>query len=80
MDLIYPRRALDRYGRDMTAAAAVKNNKTDPVIGRDSEIDRVVCTLCRRSKNNAVLVGAPGVGKTAIYKTRILGKTAVLRV
>ena len=66
MDLIYPRRALDKYGRDMTAAA--KNNKTaaDPVIGRDSEIDRVVCTLCRRSKNNAVLVGAPGVGKTAI--------------
>jgi ATP-dependent Clp protease ATP-binding subunit ClpA len=51
----------------MTASAAVKNNnKTDPVIGRDSEIDRVVCTLCRRSKNNAVLVGAPGVGKTAI--------------
>ncbi|KAL6651601.1 hypothetical protein ACP70R_010526 [Stipagrostis hirtigluma subsp. patula] len=54
--------ALDIYGRDMTAAAG----KMDPVIGRDGEIDRVVCTLCRRTKNNAVLVGAPGVGKTAI--------------
>ncbi|XP_047076992.1 chaperone protein ClpB1-like [Lolium rigidum] len=44
--------------------AAVGN--TDPVIGRDDEIDRVVCILCRRTKNSAVLVGAPGVGKTAI--------------
>ncbi|CAL5027513.1 unnamed protein product [Urochloa decumbens] len=54
--------ALDTYGRDMTAAAG----KMDPVIGRNGEIDRVVCTLCRRTKNNALLVGAPGVGKTAI--------------
>ncbi|CAN6251810.1 unnamed protein product [Urochloa humidicola] len=46
----------------MTAAAA----SADPVIGRDDEIDRVVCTLCRRTKNSAVLVGEPGVGKTAI--------------
>uniref|UniRef100_A0ACD5YNR5 Uncharacterized protein n=1 Tax=Avena sativa TaxID=4498 RepID=A0ACD5YNR5_AVESA len=46
----------------MTAAAG----NTDPVIGRDDEIDRVVCILCRRTKNSAVLVGAPGVGKTAI--------------
>ncbi|KAK3154279.1 hypothetical protein QOZ80_2BG0188500 [Eleusine coracana subsp. coracana] len=54
--------ALDTYGRDMTAAAG----GTDPVIGRDAEIDRVVCILCRRTKNSAILVGAPGVGKTAI--------------
>ncbi|CAN6244583.1 unnamed protein product [Urochloa humidicola] len=54
--------ALEEYGRDMTAAAA----SGDPVIGRDTEIDRVVCTLCRRTKNSAVLVGEPGVGKTAI--------------
>ncbi|CAN6231947.1 unnamed protein product [Urochloa humidicola] len=54
--------ALEKYGRDMTAAAA----SADPVIGRDDEIDRVVCTLCRRTKNSAVLVGEPGVGKTAI--------------
>ncbi|CAN6278764.1 unnamed protein product [Urochloa humidicola] len=53
--------ALEMYGRDMTAAA-----NADPVIGRDDEIDRVVCTLCRRNKNSAVLVGEPGVGKTAI--------------
>ncbi|RLM65177.1 hypothetical protein C2845_PM16G14270 [Panicum miliaceum] len=54
--------ALGTYGRDMTAAAG----EMDPVIGRDGEIDQVVCTLCRRTKNNAMLVGAPGVGKTAI--------------
>ncbi|CAM0147979.1 unnamed protein product [Urochloa decumbens] len=54
--------ALAAYGRDMTAAAS----KTDPVVGRDGEIDRVVCILCRRTKNSAMLFGAPGVGKTAI--------------
>ncbi|KAF0934264.1 hypothetical protein E2562_023625 [Oryza meyeriana var. granulata] len=54
--------ALRKYGRDMTAAAG----DADPVIGRDDEVDRVVCILCRRTKNSAVLVGAPGVGKTAI--------------
>lgn len=52
----------ETYGRDMTAEAG----KMDPVIGRDDEIDRVVCILCRRTKNSAMLVGAPGVGKTAI--------------
>uniref|UniRef100_A0A453P857 Orc1-like AAA ATPase domain-containing protein n=1 Tax=Aegilops tauschii subsp. strangulata TaxID=200361 RepID=A0A453P857_AEGTS len=54
--------ALSTYGRDMTVVAGM----TDPVIGRDDEIDRVVCILCRRTKNSALLVGAPGVGKTAI--------------
>ncbi|KAL6899172.1 hypothetical protein ACP4OV_005830 [Aristida adscensionis] len=54
--------ALEKYGRDMTAEA----DKMDPVIGRDDEIDRVVCILCRRTKNSAMLIGAPGVGKTAI--------------
>jgi ATP-dependent Clp protease ATP-binding subunit ClpA len=53
---------LDKYGRDLTASAS----KADPVIGRDDEIDRVICILCRRTKNCAALVGAPGVGKTAI--------------
>ena len=52
----------EKYGRDMTADAG----KMDPVIGRDDEIDRVVCILSRRTKNSAMLVGAPGVGKTAI--------------
>ena len=55
---------MSKYGRDMTATAG----KTDPVIGRDDEIDRVVCILSRRTKNNAVLIGAPGVGKTAIVE------------
>ncbi|CAM0954934.1 unnamed protein product [Alopecurus aequalis] len=54
--------SLRKYGRDMTAAAG----KADPVIGRDDEIDRVICILCRRTKNCAALVGAAGVGKTAI--------------
>ncbi|CAM0149050.1 unnamed protein product [Urochloa decumbens] len=54
--------ALGKYCRDMTAQAG----KMDPVIGRDDEIDRIVCILCRRTKNSAMLVGAPGVGKTAI--------------
>ncbi|CAN6284425.1 unnamed protein product [Urochloa humidicola] len=53
---------LDRYGRDLTAAAA----SSGPVFGRDDEIDRVVSILSRKSKNSAVLVGAAGVGKTAI--------------
>ncbi|MFN9901407.1 MAG: ATP-dependent chaperone ClpB, partial [bacterium] len=56
--------ALDKYGRDLTAAA--KEGKLDPVIGRDEEIRRVVQVLSRRSKNNPVLIGEPGVGKTAI--------------
>src|SRR6058998_208267 len=56
--------ALERYGRDLTAAAAA--GKLDPVIGRDEEIRRVIQVLSRRTKNNPVLIGEPGVGKTAI--------------
>src|SRR5262252_9508481 len=56
--------ALERYGRDLTAAAAA--GKLDPVIGRDEEIRRVIQVLSRRTKNNPVLIGDPGVGKTAI--------------
>lgn len=55
---------LDKYGRDLTKLA--KENKIDPVIGRDKEIQRVVQILSRRTKNNPVLIGEPGVGKTAI--------------
>jgi ATP-dependent Clp protease ATP-binding subunit ClpB len=58
--------ALERYGRDLTALA--KANKIDPVIGRDEEIRRVVQVLSRRTKNNPVLIGEPGVGKTAIVE------------
>jgi ATP-dependent Clp protease ATP-binding subunit ClpA len=54
--------SLQTFGRDMTATAG----DADPVVGRDDEIDRVVRILCRRTKNCAALVGAPGVGKTAI--------------
>jgi ATP-dependent Clp protease ATP-binding subunit ClpB len=56
--------ALEKYGRDLTAAAA--DGKLDPVIGRDDEIRRVIQVLSRRTKNNPVLIGEPGVGKTAI--------------
>ncbi|MCX6599863.1 MAG: ATP-dependent chaperone ClpB, partial [Acidobacteria bacterium] len=56
--------ALDRYGRDLTKAAS--DGKLDPVIGRDEEIRRVIQVLSRRTKNNPVLIGEPGVGKTAI--------------
>ena len=56
--------ALDRYGRDVTKLA--KEGKLDPVIGRDEEIRRVIQVLSRRTKNNPVLIGEPGVGKTAI--------------
>src|SRR5499427_615616 len=56
--------SLERYGRDLTAAAAA--GKLDPVIGRDEEIRRVIQVLSRRTKNNPVLIGEPGVGKTAI--------------
>ena len=58
--------ALERFGRDLTEAAA--QNKLDPVIGRDDEIRRVVQVLSRRTKNNPVLIGEPGVGKTAIVE------------
>ncbi len=66
--------ALERFGRDLTEAAA--QGKLDPVIGRDDEIRRVVQVLSRRTKNNPVLIGEPGVGKTAIVEglaQRILG-------
>src|SRR5882672_2490091 len=55
---------LDKYGRDLTALA--RQGKIDPVIGRDEEIRRVMQVLTRRTKNNPVLIGEPGVGKTAI--------------
>src|SRR5689334_830263 len=58
--------ALERYGRDLTKMAA--SGKLDPVIGRDDEIRRVVQVLSRRTKNNPVLIGEPGVGKTAIVE------------
>jgi ATP-dependent Clp protease ATP-binding subunit ClpB len=58
--------SLERYGRDLTKAA--QQGKLDPVIGRDDEIRRVVQVLSRRTKNNPVLIGEPGVGKTAIVE------------
>ena len=58
--------ALDRYARDLTEAA--RKGKLDPVIGRDEEIRRVIQVLSRRTKNNPVLIGEPGVGKTAIVE------------
>ncbi len=58
--------ALERYGRDLTELA--RRGKLDPVIGRDDEIRRVIQVLSRRTKNNPVLIGEPGVGKTAIVE------------
>ncbi|HVL64228.1 MAG TPA: ATP-dependent chaperone ClpB [Actinomycetota bacterium] len=58
--------ALERFGRDLTDAA--RRGKLDPVIGRDDEIRRVIQVLSRRTKNNPVLIGEPGVGKTAIVE------------
>jgi ATP-dependent Clp protease ATP-binding subunit ClpB len=58
--------ALEKYGRDLTALA--RKGKLDPVIGRDEEIRRVIQVLSRRTKNNPVLIGEPGVGKTAIVE------------
>jgi ATP-dependent Clp protease ATP-binding subunit ClpC len=65
---------LDEFGRDLTGLA--KENKLDPVIGREREIKRVIQILCRRTKNNPVLIGEPGVGKTAIVEG--LAQTIVL--
>jgi ATP-dependent Clp protease ATP-binding subunit ClpB len=59
-------RALEKYGRDLTEEA--EQGKLDPVIGRDDEIRRVIQVLSRRTKNNPVLIGEPGVGKTAIVE------------
>src|SRR5262249_21541995 len=58
--------ALEKYARDLTADA--RDGKLDPVIGRDEEIRRVIQVLSRRTKNNPVLIGEPGVGKTAIVE------------
>ncbi|GAG23253.1 unnamed protein product, partial [marine sediment metagenome] len=58
--------ALNKYGRDLTEMA--RSGKLDPVIGRDEEIQRVIQVLSRRTKNNPVLLGEPGVGKTAIVE------------
>ncbi|SER76422.1 ATP-dependent Clp protease ATP-binding subunit ClpC [Propionibacterium cyclohexanicum] len=58
--------ALDQFGRNLTQAA--RENKLDPVIGREKEIERVMTVLSRRTKNNPVLIGEPGVGKTAVVE------------
>lgn len=58
--------ALEKYGRDLVALA--RAGKLDPVIGRDEEVRRVIRILSRRTKNNPVLIGEPGVGKTAIVE------------
>ena len=58
--------ALEKYGRDLTQLA--RQGKLDPVIGRDEEVRRVIQILSRRTKNNPVLIGEPGVGKTAIVE------------
>jgi ATP-dependent Clp protease ATP-binding subunit ClpC len=57
---------LAEFSRDLTQAAA--DNQLDPLVGRDSEVERVIQILCRRTKNNPVLIGEPGVGKTAIVE------------
>src|SRR5437016_10626670 len=73
--------ALDRYAKDLTELA--RRGKLDPVIGRDEEIRRVVQVLSRRTKNNPVLIGEPGVGKTGIVVGRgqriICGDVPALR-
>ena len=58
--------ALEQYGVDLTARA--REGKLDPVIGRDNEVRRVIQVLSRRTKNNPVLIGEPGTGKTAIVE------------
>src|SRR6266851_5101028 len=60
---------LDQFGRNLTAGA--REGKLDPVIGREKEIERVMQVLSRRTKNNPVLVGEPGVGKTAVVKGEV---------
>jgi ATP-dependent Clp protease ATP-binding subunit ClpA len=62
--------ALNKFARDLTEAA--RNGKLDPVIGRDDEIRRAIQILSRRTKNNPVLIGEPGVGKTAVAEGRDL--------
>lgn len=58
--------ALEKYGVDLTARA--REGKIDPVIGRDEEVRRTIQVLSRRTKNNPVLIGEPGVGKTAVVE------------
>jgi len=67
---------LERYGRDLTALA--QQGKLDPVIGRDEEIRRVIQILSRRTKNNPVLIGPPGVGKTAIVEGLVASELGAL--
>ena len=73
--------ALDKYGRDLTAQA--RNGELDPVVGRQAEIERVVQILSRRKKNNPILIGEPGVGKSAIVEGLALriesGETEALK-
>lgn len=73
--------ALDKYGRDLTAQA--RNGELDPVVGRQAEIERVVQILSRRKKNNPILIGEPGVGKSAIVEGLALrienGETGALQ-
>jgi len=57
---------VDHFGRDLTNMA--REGKLDPIIGRELEIERLIQVLCRRKKNNPVLIGEPGVGKTAIVE------------
>ena len=57
---------LSEFSRDLTQAAM--DNQLDPLVGRDGELERVIQILCRRTKNNPVLIGEPGVGKTAIVE------------
>ena len=59
-------KSLEKYGRDLTEEA--KNGKLDPVVGRSTEIERIIQILCRRTKNNPCLIGEPGVGKTAVIE------------
>ncbi len=66
LELVQEPKAIDLYGRDLTLAA--QQGELDPVIGRDPEIRRLIKVLSRRGKNNPVLIGAPGVGKTAIVE------------
>ena len=61
---------LEKYGVDFTELAKI--GKLDPVIGRDSEIRRCIQILCRRTKNNPVIIGEPGVGKTAVVEGCVL--------
>ena len=64
MSEVLSSKLLDKYGRNLTESA--KQDKIDPVIGRKKEIQRIIQILSRRTKNNPVLIGDPGVGKTAI--------------